>query len=398
MPRGDYYIWREHEGELAGEPIRWAGKPGLPSGDEIDPALQLLVSLLEIHPDDRVLDLRCGAGQLGVLLARRTRNEVVLADDHGLAVEAARRTLSLNNLGKELGERVRILHGDGYGLLDPESFDVVCLSLPKGKELARRLVYLAAWYLKPGGRFYVAGPKRGGVQGILKFTRELFGNIREEAYGGGCRAACAVRPSAPVEDPGDGFGLREAEIGGKTWRFFTHPALFAYGAEGLDPGTRLLVEHLAIEPGERALDLGCGSGIVGLIAACQYQAEVVLVDVSAAALEASRRTLALYDLPPPQAEVRYSDVIGEVRGERFDVVLTYPPAHPPQGWALDRETARAFVKGAARVLHAGGRAYVVGSAGLPFHRWLRDAFPSVEVLAGTGTHQLYRAERPRNGL
>ena len=401
MPQDDdYYAWREHEGELAGGPIRWAGKPGLPPGDEIDPAVDLINALLEVHPDDRALDLRCGTGRLGVLLARRTRNEVVLADDHGLGVEAARRTLSVNGLGNELEERVRIIHGDGYGLLTPESFDVVCLSLPKGKELARRLVRLAAWYLKPGGRFYMAGPKRGGVLSILKFARELFGNTQEEIYGGGCRAACAVRPSAPPDDPGDGFGLRETAARGKTktWRFFTHPALFSYGTEGLDPGTRLLVEHPEIGPGERVLDLGCGPGIVGLVAARRHGAEVVLVDIGAAALEAARRTLALYDLSPPQAEVCYSDVISGVRGERFDVVLTYPPAHPPQGWALDRETARAFVEGAARVLRPEGRAYVVGSAGLPFHRWLRRVFQSVEVLADTKTHRLYRAERPYDGL
>lgn len=395
MSQGDYYTWHEQEGELAGESIRWVSKPGLPQSDSLDPAVRLLASLVEVHPEDRVLDLHGGAGQLGVLLARRTRREVVLASDHGVAVEAARRTLLLNGLPKDdLSKRIRVVHGDGYGVLASESFDVVCLSIPKGKERMRRLIHLAAWYLNPGGRFYVAGPKRGGVLSALRFTKELFGGIETETYGGGCRAACAVRPRGSVPDPGDGFRLCEAEICGKTWRFYTHPALFAYGAQGqLDPGTRLLVESLDAKPGERVLDLGCGSGIVGLILAHQLQGRVVLVDISAAALEASRRTLSLYGLSELQAEIKSSDVISAVRGERFDVVATYPPAH--QGWALDREAARQFVHGAARVLNPAGQVYVVGSAGLPFRRWLQEAFHCVEVLDDIKTHQLFRAERPR---
>ncbi len=364
-----------------------------------DPAARLLIARLSLSPPTRrVLDLRCGAGkgELARFLVRRALGDVVLADDHGGAIEALRRALARDSLmgDRDPGRRIRLLHGDGYAVLTPGSFDLVCLSIPKGKEFTRRLIRLAAWYLRPGGRFCLAGPKRGGISGALAFTRELFGDLEEETYGGGCRAACAVLLlSSRREDPGEGFRLHEVEVYGQRWHSYTHPALFAYGAEGLDPGTRMLLESMDLRPGERVLDLGCGSGIVGLLAVRRFAARAVLVDVSAAALEASRRTLALYGLSEPQAAVRYSDVTSGIAGERFDVVLTYPPAH--RDWTRDRETAQRFIQGAARVLQPRGRAYVVSSAGLPLLRWLRESFQQVETLAATGAHTLYRAETPR---
>jgi 16S rRNA (guanine1207-N2)-methyltransferase len=381
----DYYIWREFEGELAGEPIHWAGKPSLEHWDSIDPSVQLLARVLELGPCDRVLDLNCSAGWLGVLAARRTTEEILLASDHGLAVEATKRTLKLNGLNG----RVQVIHGDALDRLEPQSFDAACLVIPKGKEVARRLVRLSAWALRPGGKLYIAGPKRGGIKSLIAYVKELFGGIELETYGGGCRAAMAVRPAdLELEPPGDDFVLREAKARGRIWCFYTRPGMFAW--EGLDEGTRLLLEVLELSPYDHVLDLGCGSGLIGAVTAHEAdEGRIVLVDVSASALEAARRTLRLYKLPCERVEVRYSDIIDAVRDEKFDVVVTYPPVH--QGWGTEREVALQFVRDAPKVLKSGGRLYVVSAAGLPYRRLLRELFGSVEVLADTGSHQVYRA-------
>ena len=385
-----YYIWREFEGQLAGELIRWAGKPGLEHWDSIDPSVQLLARILELGPCDRVLDLNCSAGWLGVLAARRTTEEILLASDHGLAVEATKRTLKLNGLNG----RAQVVHGDALDHLkrNPQSFDVACLVIPKGKEVARRLVRLSAWALQPEGKLYIAGPKRGGIKGLIAYVKELFGGVELETYGGGCRAAMAVRPAdLELEVLSDDFVLREAEAWGRIWRFYTRPGMFAW--EGLDEGTRLLLEVLELNPHDHVLDLGCGSGLVGVVAAHEApEGRVVLVDVSASALEAAQRTLRLYKLPCERVEVRYSDIIDAVRDEKFDVVATYPPVH--QGWGTEREVALQFVRDAPKVLRPGGRLYVVGAAGLPYKRLLRELFGNVEVLADTGSHQVYRAVWP----
>ena len=81
-----YYTWRTFETTVAGEPIRWTGKPGLESWDTLRPSTRLLVeALVSIEPGQRVLDLRCGTGVCGALAARRGA-DVTLCDDSIVAV------------------------------------------------------------------------------------------------------------------------------------------------------------------------------------------------------------------------------------------------------------------------------------------------------------------------
>ncbi len=379
----DYYIWREFEDRIGNERVRWAGKPGLEIWSHIDPGVALIAQVMEIGPEDHVLDLNCGVGWLGVLTARRTSGRILLASDHALAVEATRRTMAMNGFEG----RATILHGDGYSLIELGTFDVVFLNIPKGKELAQRLVRLAAWALKPGGRLYLAGPKRGGIESIIAYARDLFGRVPVWAYGSGYRVAVATRPGhVDLEPPGDDFVEREAVVRGRAWRFVTRPGLFSWSA--LDVGTRHLLEQMEIHPRDHVLDLGCGYGIVGVIAGHEArEGQVVMVDISAAALEASRRTLALYSLP--HVEVRLSDVIDGVRGEQFDVVVTNPPIH--QGFGVEREVAIQFVYDAPSILRPGGRLYLVGAVVLPYHSIIERAFGNVEILFDDRHYRVYRA-------
>lgn len=67
------------------------------------------------------------------------------------------------------------------------------------------------------------------------------------------------------------------------------------------------------------LDLGCGSGVVGLLA-WVHGARVVATDIDPRAVAAARDN-ELYD-------VRQGDLFEAVRGERFDVVCFNPPYLP----------------------------------------------------------------------
>jgi release factor glutamine methyltransferase len=106
------------------------------------------------------------------------------------------------------------------------------------------------------------------------------------------------------------------------------------------PETELLVElalqRLPVDAPCRVLDLGAGSGCIGItIAAERPQVQVTLVDASQAALEIGRTNAAQW--APANTTLLHSDWYSAVANERFDLIVANPPyvadgdAHLQQG-------------------------------------------------------------------
>jgi 16S rRNA (guanine1207-N2)-methyltransferase len=365
-----YYTWQTFEATLAGEAIRWAGKPGLETWNEIRPAARLLAEELLVEPGQRVLDLRCGVGVCGMLAARRGA-DVTLCDDSIVAVKAARRTLELN------GVQGQVIHGivgeaaeETLAVAQP-SFDVVLLDAPRGREWVRHLLSMAARVLKPGGRLLLAGPTHGGIKGFIEDASVLVGPCRVTRIKAGHRLALAEKNIGQVADVSHDRQVCEAMVHGQPVHFAAGPGVFSRGE--LDAGTRALMETMVVRQGDTVLDLGCGCGVVGALAA-RIARRVVLVDHSAAALAASRATLELNDVT--NAQVLASDCAEAVRDVRFNVVATNPPFH--QGLGVEFDVAQQFVRSAARVLvEGGGRLFLVANRFIRYERVMGSLFSQV---------------------
>lgn len=125
----------------------------------------------------------------------------------------------------------------------------------------------------------------------------------------------------------------------------------------LNPGTAALLEVIDIEPGDTALDLGCGTGVIGAaVASAAADARVTLVDCNVAAVACAGRTLAANGIL--SAELRLADGVAGLPSASFDVAVS----HLPRGRAVQEE----LIRGAARTLKPGGRFYFVAgkSAGV----------------------------------
>jgi 16S rRNA (guanine1207-N2)-methyltransferase len=389
----DYHRWRTSEVRSGTHAITVASKPGVPGFGEADPATGLLLDHVEIGAGESVCDLHCGAGAVGVTAALRTSGAVSMCDVNLLSVEAARRTVEAS------GARASVTFGRAADALGAERVDVAVVRLPKGRIPTLRLMWDAYHALRPGGRCYLAGANDEGVRTALRQLGQLFGGAAVLGYRGGNRLGMAIRPDAEPErtgsfdmpwlDPATFHELR-VEARGIGIDVRSRPGVFSW--DRLDEGTRALLDVMAVQDAGAILDLGCGFGIVGSVAArLAPAARVTLTDVNMDAIESSRRTIAENGLAG-RCEVIASDIAAVIPDRSIDLVLTNPPFHT--GKATDLLVAAQFVRDAARVLKPGGRLMLVANRTLPYELWLRECFGSYHAAFDGRRFKVLSAVRP----
>lgn len=372
--QADYYAWTTDSVILRGDEVQRSVKPGMASIERADPASMLLADHVQVEEGQSVLVLNCGAGLVGIIAGRESRGgQIWLADANVVATEAARRTLATNDVnGVEFFTSSGTKH-----LPEQRTFDVVTVRLPKGKQLALQLLLDGYHALKPGGRLYFAGANDEGIKTHLKNLDRLFGSSVMLGFKKGCRVAMATKAEEatalpkPFNEPWLAHDSVEQFTSDKVDQAAERPLTICtqagvFSAAKLDQGTAILLDQMAIEPGDRVLDLGCGSGILGAVAAAQSgSGHAVLVDADVNAVEAARRTLSANELT--NAEVVLSDGITQLKldeGSLFDVVVANPPFH--QGKGTHYDVGIQFIVDAASVLKDGGKLFLVANQFLKY--------------------------------
>ena len=145
-----------------GELLTFAVDRGVFAGHGLDPGTALLIENLVIEPSDRVLDLGCGWGAVGVAAAKAARDgRVVLTDLNRRAAHLARRNLERNGL---TNAEVRV--GSLFEPVGVERFDVIAANPPYrlGRPHVLRLLEQAADHLRPNGRLVLVGKGSLGIR------------------------------------------------------------------------------------------------------------------------------------------------------------------------------------------------------------------------------------------
>jgi 16S rRNA (guanine1207-N2)-methyltransferase len=240
----DYYTYRTLTAELRGQIVKIISKPGLPNWERLDPGTRLLAERVEIGVRDRVLDLGCGPGVIGVIAARLAhKGHITLVDSNCVAVEAAQRTLAANGI-----DNASVRLSDGTEALSPDArFDAVVLHLPKGKAVIEQYVYQAAAALVPGGHLYLAGPKQGGLKRAETLMRAVLGAAGVIGMKKAHHVVVAQRTTddrQPLHGTDDGprstvYHPSDIELHGHKRPVYAKPGVFS--RDGLDDGTRALI-------------------------------------------------------------------------------------------------------------------------------------------------------------
>ena len=175
---------------------------------------------------------------------------------------------------------------------------------------------------------------------------------------------------------------------GRSFTFLTDRGVFA--RERVDPGTRLLAETMEVPQEGRILDLGCGYGVLGLVAASLApRARVVLVDVNRRAVELARDNARINGLA--NVEVHWGDGLEPVRGQAFRLILCNPP------YRAGKEVVHRLLDEAFAHLEPGGRLLVVGRTRqgvLSLLRWMQERWGTARELARGGGYRVVEATAP----
>ncbi|NUP58320.1 MAG: methyltransferase [Pseudarthrobacter sp.] len=142
-----------------------------------------------------------------------------------------------------------------------------------------------------------------------------------------------------------------------------HGAVFA--GPRLDIGTRFLLTFLpAMKPGRRAVDLGCGTGILAAMYARQFPAAAVTAtDQSAAAVQSALATAQANGLAD-RISILQDDALSTFPEASADIVLLNPPFHVGAG--VHAGAGLKMIEAAGRVLAPGGELWTVFNRHLPY--------------------------------
>lgn len=161
-----------------------------------------------------------------------------------------------------------------------------------------------------------------------------------------------------------------------------------FSPTAMDKGTRAMLSFVEFKEDDKVLDLGCGCGIVGILAAKQIGAEnIVMCDVSENAVQLSKQNALANGVDA--VTIRLSDGLKEISETGFTLILSNPPYH------TDFAVAKGFIEEGFKKLTVGGKMVMVTKRLDWYRNKLSSVFGGVTVKEKDG-YYIFIAEKRGN--
>lgn len=175
-----------------GDVLHFVVDRGVFASRGLDPGTALLIENLTLEPADRVLDLGCGWGPVGVAAARSAH------DGHVVMTEVNRRAARLArlNLEKNRIENAEVRVGATFEPVAGERFDVIASNPPyrAGREFVLGVLAESPAHLSPGGKLVLVGKGSQGIRFYQAWLESHWGgSVEVLARGSGYRVLEARR-------------------------------------------------------------------------------------------------------------------------------------------------------------------------------------------------------------
>lgn len=333
---------------------------------------------------DRVLILNDAFGALSVVLAGHS---VYSWNDSFLARQALRDNLLANGYPP-----TRVQCNDGIALPSAE-VDCVLIKVPKSLALLEHQLYGLRPILHRDSRIIAAGMARHVHSSTLALFESILGPATTTRARKKSRLIMVERDHSMNEGESPYPDYYELEVD-RRYRLLNHASLFS--RDRLDRGTRLMLEYLPVDPGyRRIVDLGCGNGVLGIVAASfNPAASLLFCDESQMAIASAEANFVDAFAHTREAEFRFADGLDGVADDSVDLVLLNPPFHQHHG--REGGIAHKLFRDARRALRPGGELRVVGNRHLGYHRRLARLFGHCETLSADSKFVVLSARKPTN--
>ena len=331
---------------------------------------------IPLHDGERILVFNSGDGTLGLAMAERfPQAHFLLYESHvGMSNSLLRKLQSSPDFSN-----VRVISEDELAqipqtdnLLDVVVFEprrFTALDLTKFQILAGKSL------LKQGGRFYLVTHKRTGSSRHEKILTEIFGvDVRIVGKGGGGYKVLEATKNTIEQAQIEWNPRRKVHFEILDIEFDLESESSLFSKDDLDLGTRILLENVNLSSFERMLDLGCGWGAIGLVAAViNKNGRVVLTDIDSRAAKVASDNVQRLGLQD-RVSVLATDDVRQINGS-FDLILSNPPFHD------DTVTLVNLFKAASDKLRKKGSIYVVVEKTYlsKLKKVLEQAFQNVKV-------------------
>ncbi|WP_211749512.1 class I SAM-dependent methyltransferase [Paenibacillus sp. Marseille-Q4541] len=163
-----------------------------------------------------------------------------------------------------------------------------------------------------------------------------------------------------------------------------------FSKNGVDYGSRVLIDAMDLTGAKAVLDVGCGYGPIGITAAkLAPESIVTMIDINERAVELARHN-AIQNQVSSNTVIKQSDRLEVVRNQVFDVILTNPPIR------AGKDIVHSIFEQAYEHLTVGGSLWIViqKKQGAPSAKEkLESMFKYVEEVTKDKGYRIFRAEK-----
>lgn len=339
-----------------------------------------------LHKDISLLIVNDGFGGLSIPLSQY--HPVVMTDSY-LSMQAISSNLKINDLDYESVSIINSLHAPDSVL--ERTADIILIKVPKSLAMLEDQLHRIRSSVSGETKIIAAGMSKNIHKSTLSLFEKIIGPTKTSLARKKSRlifsefdAGLAVSDNPYPDTYELGYKLDDVEI-----EIINHAGVFS--RDKLDIGARLFVENLPVDERYKTIvDLGCGNGVLGLMAAIKNpSAKIIFTDESYMAIESSISNFTNAFGETREAEFLQTDCLMGVADDSVSLVLCNPPFH--QNNAINDDVAWQMFTESKAVLEDKGELWVIGNRHLAYHAKLKHLFGGCDVVASNKKFTLLKA-------